>query len=158
VAKSTVQDLCAPYENTQNSLKPNMIYVLSISRIKSHTCYIGDGFGQKSIDVAADEAICVVDPFTSSILVSNYSTQSDQQTVTPNLLTGSRSLPVPSFPVISNDCNINPFSYQLTFVELVLRLIKKFDLDLIEIISVVTCYEMFPHCLYYFCVAANIFL
>jgi hypothetical protein len=78
--------------------------------------------------------------------------------VTVNLLKGVQSSPISSFPVIANDCNLNPFSYQLTFVELVLRLITKFELDLMEIISVVTCYEIFPHCLYYFGVAANIFL
>jgi hypothetical protein len=78
--------------------------------------------------------------------------------VTANLLNGVQSLPIPSFPVIANNCNFNPFSYQQTFVELVLRSIKKFDLDLIVIISIVTCYEIFPHCLYSFGVTANIFL
>ena len=157
VAKSTVDDLCAPHEDTQNSLKRNMTCVLSISRIESHTRYVGVGFGRKSIDVAEDEAIRV-DPFTSAIVDFYQSTEIDQRSVTPNLLTGPESSPIPSFPVISNVCNLNPFSYQLTFVELVLRLVQKFDLNMIEIISVVTCYEIFPNCLYYFGVAANIFL
>jgi hypothetical protein len=74
------------------------------------------------------------------------------------LKTKSVSFSIPGFPVVSNDYNLDPFSFHLTFVELVLRLITKFDLNLLEIFSVVTCYEIFPHCLYYFEVAANTLL
>ena len=157
VAKSNVNDLCAPHEDTQNSTKTTMMGVLCISKVVTDTRYAGIGYGRKSVDVATDEAIRV-DPFTSAIVEFYRSIEECQRTVSPRLLGGCRSSPIPSFPVISNHCNLDPFSYQLTFVELVLRLIQKFDLNMIEIVSVVTCYELFPHCLYYFGVAANIFI
>eukprot|EP00978_Attheya_sp_CCMP212_P015410 scaffold39787_cov40-Attheya_sp.AAC.2 len=99
-----------------------------------------------------------MNPFTKAIIDFYTSVEPRNCDITPALLQGPQSSPIEGFPVVTNECNMDPFGYHLTFVELLLRLIQKFNLDLIEVSSVTNCYEIFPHCLYYFGVAANTLL
>eukprot|EP00978_Attheya_sp_CCMP212_P040311 scaffold218637_cov51-Attheya_sp.AAC.1 len=137
VAKSNSSELCGAHEDTQNSTKPTMSAVFCISKVLcNNDGYSLISYGRKLIDVASQDAIHV-DPFTKAIANFYSSIEVKKQTITTDLLQGNETSPIPNFP---------------------LPLIKKFDLNLVEIVSVVTCYEIFPHCLYYFGVAANIFL
>jgi hypothetical protein len=158
VAKTDVSQLCAAHEDTQNSSKPTMSAVFSLSKIadiKKRFAVIA--YGRQSLDTVLEESNCM-NPFTKAIIDFYTTVELKHRDITPALLLGVQSSPIEGFPVITNQCNLDPFGYHLTFVELVLRLIQKFNLDLIEIISVITCYEVFPHCLYYFGVAAHTFL
>eukprot|EP00978_Attheya_sp_CCMP212_P036431 scaffold165075_cov52-Attheya_sp.AAC.4 len=113
VAKLNLSKLCGAHEdNTQNSTKPTMSAVFCISKICNNDCYSLISYGHKSIDVALEEA-SHVKPFTKAIV--NFSSLIDmkKRTITTDLLQGNQTSPIPNFPVISNKCNMNPFSYQL---------------------------------------------
>jgi hypothetical protein len=157
VATSDSSQLCGCHIDSQNSTKPTMSAVFCASKIRSDKRSSLICFGRKSVDVALEE-MSRVNPFTKAMVDFYSSVNSKQRVVTIDLLDGKQTSPISNFPVISNHCNMNPFSYQLTFVEFTMRLTHKFNLNLLEVISIVTCYEIFPHCLYYFGVAANIFL
>jgi hypothetical protein len=134
-----------------------MSATISISKLDDEDRFSVIVYSRESLDVVLEESIRV-DPFTSSIVEFYKSIETSKRYVSRTLLEGTRISPLPGFPVIINDCNLEPFSYHLTFVEFVLRLIKKYELDMGEIVSVVTCFELFPHCLYYFGVSAILFL
>eukprot|EP00978_Attheya_sp_CCMP212_P020262 scaffold57770_cov63-Attheya_sp.AAC.2 len=157
VAKNDATQLCSAHDDTENSKKPTMSNVISFSKLNRSARVALICYGRQSVDVVLKES-GRLDPFTKSVIDFYAGVEDKKRVVTPELLQGVKSFPIPGFPVVSNDCNLDPFSFHLTFVELVLRLITKFDLNLLEIFSVVTCYEIFPHCLYYFGVAANTLL
>jgi hypothetical protein len=138
VAKTDVTHLCAAHEDTQNSLKPTMSPVLSVSVIEHARRLVAVTYGRHSLDIIVLEESNQMDQFTNAINDFYSSVETRNCYISPALLLGSQSSPIEGFPVITNDCNMDPFGYHLTFVELLLLLVTKFNLDMIVIISIIT--------------------